>query len=612
MTSKERNLQYLKPSLLILIMLVLFNNSSSLVYDKYKDKNKEPDIKQEETIINEELSEIENTIKITFVGNLVLSDSQYNYVIKRDNFDYVYKYINRYFEQSDYVVGFLSSKIDKNYSEKLERLGVNLLSISYQEMLKNGKDEVFSTIETLEQSKINFVGAYRNNEEKKTIKIVQLGDIKIGVLSYIDKIDGYSLDDINENYPYITSLISADSKYYSDYKKKVEEDFDNLKEEEVDIILVFSNMSQEYKNSTSLAQDNWNQIFIENGADIILGNYSTSVQPIEYRDGAVIINSAGTMASNELSSLVNIYIDKETKEVLTSSIVPVYMYSNNNSFRIVPLDEILTESELSKVKNKIGVDNINSSLDLITEIMFGKSTDKDIDSNYYYYTEEDYKKIQEMSLVELNEEYKNKEIYKLISDAKSITFIGDSITAGTKNKKHPWYEGLVDSFNNKKIINISKGGYTVKRIIKDYKKEILASKSDLYVVALGINDIRYRKKDTCAMNGQDYVNDIEELIKLIKKSNKKAKIVLIPPWTTLPGDKSCVVDETTKVDLINSFSDNLKKYADKNGYVYINPNQYLNEFFEENDFLKYMVDVVHPNSTTGVILYSKAIFEGSK
>ena len=171
---------------------------------------------------------------------------------------------------------------------------------------------------------------------------------------------------------------------------------------------------------------------------------------------------------------------------------------------------------------------------------------------------------------------------------------------------------MVDSFNNKKIINISKGGYTVKRIIKDYKKEILASKSDLYVVALGINDIRYRKKDTCAMNGQDYVNDIEELIKLIKKSNKKAKIVLIPPWTTLPGDKSCVVDETTKVDLINSFSDNLKKYADKNGYVYINPNKYLNEFFEENDFLKYMVDVVHPNSTTGVILYSKAIFEGSK
>ena len=59
--------------------------------------------------------------------------------------------------------------------------------------------------------------------------------------------------------------------------------------------------------------------------------------------------------------------------------------------------------------------------------------------------------------------------------------------------------------------------------------------------------------------------------------------------------------------------DNLiSKYADKNGYVYINPNQYLNEFFEENDFLKYMVDVVHPNSTTGVILYSKAIFEGSK
>ena len=36
------------------------------------------------------------------------------------------------------------------------------------------------------------------------------------------------------------------------------------------------------------------------------------------------------------------------------------------------------------------------------------------------------------------------------------------------------------------------------------------------------------------------------------------------------------------------------------------------EFIKNNDYLKYMVDVIHPNSTTGVTLYSKAIFEGSK
>ena len=66
-------------------------------------------------------------------------------------------------------------------------------------------------------------------------------------------------------------------------------------------------------------------------------------------------------------------------------------------------------------------------------------------------------------------------------------------------------------------------------------------------------------------NGIDYestINKVHQIIDdMITKTNKKAKIVLIPPWTTLPGDKSCVVDETTKVDLINSFSDNLKKYG---------------------------------------------------
>ena len=140
----------------------------------------------------------------------------------------------------------------------------------------------------------------------------------------------------------------------------------------------------------------------------------------------------------------------------------------------------------------------------------------------------------------------------------------------------------------------------------------MASKSDLYIIALGINDIRYRDEDVCSMNGKEYVKDIESLVKLVKKSNSKAKIVLIPPWTTLPGDKGCKVDEEAKQELIDSFSENLKEYAENNRYVYIDPNEYLDEFFENNDYLKYMVDVIHPNSTTGVTLYSKAIFEGSK
>ena len=70
-----------------------------------------------------------------------------------------------------------------------------------------------------------------------------------------------------------------------------------------------------------------------------------------------------------------------------------------------------------------------------------------------------------------------------------ITFIGDSITEGTKNGNHPWYEPIIKCFHNKQIINISKGAYTTKLIIKMFKDELVKSKSDLYIIALGTNDI---------------------------------------------------------------------------------------------------------------------------
>ena len=44
----------------------------------------------------------------------------------------------------------------------------------------------------------------------------------------------------------------------------------------------------------------------------------------------------------------------------------------------------------------------------------------------------------------------------------TLAFIGDSITEGKKNGYHPWFETIINYFNNKKIIKISKGSFTTK------------------------------------------------------------------------------------------------------------------------------------------------------
>ena len=44
----------------------------------------------------------------------------------------------------------------------------------------------------------------------------------------------------------------------------------------------------------------------------------------------------------------------------------------------------------------------------------------------------------------------------------------------------------------KKIKNISKGSYTTKLVFKKFKNKIIDSLTDLYLIAIGTNDIRYR------------------------------------------------------------------------------------------------------------------------
>ena len=142
----------------------------------------------------------------------------------------------------------------------------------------------------------------------------------------------------------------------------------------------------------------------------------------------------------------------------------------------------------------------------------------------------------------INGKYKNKRIYKLINISNSITFIGDSITEGIKNNFHPWYEPLIYCFNNKKIINISKGSYRTslsflnieiqnflengRLIIKNYKYHILKSKSDLYIIAIGTNDVRYRDSEICAMTKEEYIENIKNIVKFAKFNNKNSILYL--------------------------------------------------------------------------------------
>ena len=78
----------------------------------------------------------------------------------------------------------------------------------------------------------------------------------------------------------------------------------------------------------------------------------------------------------------------------------------------------------------------------------------------------------DLEKLEINNLDKETTVYKMIEKSSKICFIGDSITEGTMNDYHPWYETLMINFDDKSIENISKGSYTTDNILESFSKRI--------------------------------------------------------------------------------------------------------------------------------------------
>lgn len=130
--------------------------------------------------------------------------------------------------------------------------------------------------------------------------------------------------------------------------------------------------------------------------------------------------------------------------------------------------------------------------------------------------------------------------FELVNSCKSICFLGDSITQGTKNSGVPYYEPLMQYIKTE-VHNFSYGGGTVKTLI-NHADEISKVNSDIYIIAIGTNDVRYCNKASCAMTPEEYTAELMQLEKLI--AHDDALFVYIAPWYSIDGDPYCSLSFT--------------------------------------------------------------------
>lgn len=593
---------------------------------------------------------LNNAVSIAFVGDLILLQDQvrngYSEESSEYEFDPIFEYANKYLSQADFAIGILEGPTageDVGYStsnygdgvplylnypdsfpSSVKKSGIDMVSTANNHLLDKGEEGALRTLDVLDEIGLLHVGSSRNMEGKRVKTIIEIGDMSIGVLAYTFGSNGYSQNYFLEENTWITSTLAhPSSRSFKQVKASVLADFKSLQDSESppDLIMVLPHMGTQFSHETDSYQDRWNDIFIEAGADIVLGSHAHAVQPIEYRtisngEGiekqVIIVNCPGNFVNSyvdhngDATSIVEVYINPESKEVIAAGVIPMYTQSpSNGNFRALPIYSILTDPILQNEISTYEMQRVAQVQSIITSVMLGAELTLDQAQERYYLFPEGYLR-QPVKAIEITEEMKSSKLYKLLNESGTICFVGDSITAGSENGGYGWYEPLMAAFPDNISVRKAWGSATTQTLLEN-STSITEHTADLYVIAIGTNDVRYRNAGKGAMDTDSYIDNIDGLIENILNKKPSARFVLISPWLAQDNDPYTRISVEERDVMLNEYGKALQLYSEEKGYYFVDPNPSINKMLVRYPPSDYLIDHIHPNASAGIALYSEKV-----
>ncbi|GKX30099.1 capsule biosynthesis protein [Vallitalea longa] len=373
-----------------------------------------------------------NTVTLTAVGDMMFHKWQLyrGYDATADSFDFTnsFKYVKKYLENSDCVIGNLETTLAgrdkgrclrpeneyKGYlgfpcfntpeilAYNLKEAGFDLISTVNNHSLDSRAEGVISTINYLEEQGLYHVGTYRNSDEAKEIFTIDINNIEFAFLAYTYGTNGLTAPD---SMPY---LVNSLDMYDNDEIKKMLLDVEKADETGVDFVVAIMHFGEEYFNyPNEIQKDIVNDLF-DAGADIIIGSHPHVLQPLEIRDilcsdgttkKGIVIYSLGNFISSQrytkqypqqtdVSAIMNIKfekIDNHNPEIKSISFVPTCTYRNSKEISVLPVDEVLENMDHYNLDiNEYGINRLKYTQKNAIKHILAYTHNKYIYNNYEY------------------------------------------------------------------------------------------------------------------------------------------------------------------------------------------------------------------------------------
>ena len=591
---------------------------------------------------------LSNAIRLTFTGDLILLkdmvENGYDSSLGQYDFDPMFVHVKEYYDDADCNIGVFEGPVagedkgfstscfndgiplylnfPKEYAEAVKRAGFDIVTLANNHLLDQGVTGMYHTLDELDSIGLVHVGAYRNEEEKSSVRIVKVKGKKIAILAYTFWCNYYKPDFFfePENKHLTNYIVPPESPYINETLDAVRKDFENAKSLSPDLIVVLPHMGKQFMHTPDEFQKYWCKVFVELGADIVFSDHPHAVQPIEWikndnRD-VLIVHCPGNFINSfiafdgDASMIVECYLDPETGKPFASACIPIYAYSKFGRSKVqnysgIPINKLMKDESICPELSRYEYYRIQAVQRLVTKTAIGVELGLDqIQKRYYLFPGLGYVRQSTDNLPE--KQMGNGKLINEIQISSKIAFVGDSLTEGTMNGGYGWFEPMMQNYPNKQVLRFAQGSRTSK-FFKENKEAISELKADLYFLAMGCNDIRYRNATICAMNEVEYVANIDEICQAILEKQPSAKIVCISPWKSARYDPYCRTTLVEKEILYDKYSSELKKYCQTNGFIFVDPNPYIEAVVSKRDRRYYILDHIHCNADQGIKLYSEAV-----
>lgn len=242
-------------------------------------------------------------------------------------------------------------------AQNLKDNGIDFVTLANNHALDRSVDGIANTHENLDKSQIGYTGTYLSQEDRDTIKIVEVNGMKIAIVSYTYNCNQPIPNEYNTN-----AFYSYDSEKIEQLKSDIEK-----AKQEADAVIAAMHWGTEFTYDLNEDQTVLSQLLADMGVTVIIGNHPHTIQPATWltgKDGnkTLCFYSLGNLVSGaytvsradetfqnmyEVGALASFDLIRTDQgiEADNPELIPVVNHFENEyqNFRLIPLKDYTEE-----------------------------------------------------------------------------------------------------------------------------------------------------------------------------------------------------------------------------------------------------------------------------